>query len=138
MKLTKHRRQTRARVDMTPMIDIVFLLIIFFMTVTQVSQAQKEPIDLPKLAGSEEQRPSQLTINVSKTGEAIVAGTPLTVSQIVSLVSGAIQQAGNNPDVVTIVIRADTSGTSRTVNQLVRSMEKLGVKRVRLATEVPR
>jgi biopolymer transport protein ExbD len=36
MRLTKHRRVTRADMNMTPMIDIVFLLIIFFMTVSQV------------------------------------------------------------------------------------------------------
>ncbi len=138
MKLTKHRRQTRARVDMTSMIDIVFLLIIFFMTVTQVSKAQKEPIDLPELAGSEDQQPSELTINVSKSGDAIVSGTTLSVSQIVSLVSGTIQQKGNKPDLVRVVIRADTRGTSRTVNELVRAMSKLGVTRVQLATEVPR
>ena len=52
MKLSKHRRRPDVAFNMTPMIDIVFLLIIFFMTVSQITQVNDEPIELPKLEGS--------------------------------------------------------------------------------------
>ena len=42
--------------NMTPMIDIVFLLIIFFMTVNQVTEVSKERLSLPQVKGGEDQR----------------------------------------------------------------------------------
>ena len=87
MRLTKRRRSTRPDMDMTPMIDIVFLLIIFFMTVTQVSKVNKEQLDLAKQKGSEDQQTATLTINVNADGEYRVAGNQVSLAQLVSLAS---------------------------------------------------
>ena len=43
------------QLNLTPMIDVVFLLLIFFMTVSQVSKINKERLDLPQQQGAEEQ-----------------------------------------------------------------------------------
>ena len=86
MRLSKRRRSNRPEMNITPMIDIVFLLLIFFITVTQVSEANKERIDLPKQEGSEEQDPSVLTINVMEDGELRLAGNPISVAGVVSVV----------------------------------------------------
>ena len=69
MRLTKRRRTTSARINMTPMIDIVFLLIIFFMTVSQVTEVNREQLSLPKQPGAEDQKPAILTANFRADGE---------------------------------------------------------------------
>ena len=51
MRLSKHRRAGVPLMNMTPMIDVVFLLLIFFMTVSQVSQINRERLRLPKEKG---------------------------------------------------------------------------------------
>ena len=137
MRLTKRRRNTRPEVDMTPMIDIVFLLIIFFMTVTQVSKLNKEQLELPKLKGTEDQKPSVLTINVTETGEILVSGRTLTSGEFVSLVNRELRRVGDNPDLLSIVIRADHRGKSQGVNDVMSALNKLQIKRVRIAVEVP-
>ena len=77
MRLSKRRRSTRANVDITPMIDVVFLLLIFFITVSQMSQSQNDPVQLTRLSGSIDQEPTLLTINIRQGGEIVVGGPHL-------------------------------------------------------------
>lgn len=122
---------------MTPMIDIVFLLIIFFMTVTQVSKLNKEQLELPKLKGTEDQKPSVLTVNVTETGEIRVSGRTLSSGDFVSLVNRELRRVGDDPNLLGIVIRADQRGASAGVNAVVAALNKLQIQRVRIAVEVP-
>ena len=48
MKLAKHDPKTEMEMNMTPMIDVVFLLIIFFMIITDMTQKELEDLELPK------------------------------------------------------------------------------------------
>ncbi|MEO8493810.1 MAG: biopolymer transporter ExbD [Planctomycetota bacterium] len=137
MRLIKHRRNSRSEMDMTPMIDIVFLLIIFFMTVTQVSKLNNEPVELPKLKGTEDQKPSVLTINVNELGDIIVSGRTFPIGELVSLINRELRRVGDDPNLLGIVIRADQRGTSAGVNSVVSALNNLQIKRVRIAVEVP-
>ena len=76
---------------MTPMIDIVFLLIIFFMTVSQITKVVDLNVDLPAVSkGGEDTRQVTITINLDEGGRTYVAGrqvtgddlTACTISQI--------------------------------------------------------
>ena len=137
MRLIKHRRNSRAEMDMTPMIDIVFLLIIFFMTVTQVSKLNNEKLELPQLKGTEDQKPSVLTINVTEPGDLIVSGRKYSIGELVSLVNRELRRVGDDPNLLGIVIRADQRGVSAGVNSVVAALNNLQIKRVRIAVEVP-
>jgi biopolymer transport protein ExbD len=85
MRLSKHKRRSLPLMNMTPMIDVVFLLLIFFMTVSQVSKLNRENVDLPRLKGAEDQRPTILTINVTQEGRTIVSGNPLSTARLAAM-----------------------------------------------------
>src|SRR5437868_8059135 len=98
---------------MTPMIDVTFLLLIFFMTVNQVSKTQRERVALPQLAGSQDQSQQSLVINVDRAGQIIVATNRLTLPELVGLVSGEVAklaQEHKEPDQLSVVLRADRYG----------------------------
>ena len=136
MRLSKHRRKTSAVMDMTPMIDITFQLMIFFMTCTQVSQVNKEKLELPQLKGtSDQQETTTLTVNVNQEGEIKISGTLRTVAELVSLVGDELVAAESEPSRIRVVLRADRRGTSRTVNEVVTALNKLGIQQVRIAVE---
>jgi len=124
--------------NMTPMIDIVFLLIIFFMTVTQVSRVNRERLDLPKQPGAEDQKPTVLTINVDQTGEILVAGSLYPLADLIALVADELARAGDDPSRLTVVVRTDQRGTSRTTNEIMRALARLRIHLVRIAVQVPR
>lgn len=135
MKLSKHKHSTSAEMNMTPMIDIVFLLIIFFMTVSQISKINKEQVDLPQLKGTEEQEPTTITINIKADGDIIVSGKTTSVPQLVGMMTDEILALGDDTSKLTIVLRADRNGMSRTVNEIVTALGRLGITQVRFAVE---
>src|SRR5690242_9987000 len=68
MKLSTFQKRKALDINMTPMIDVVFQLLIFFMTCSQVSEANREALELPKLKGTEDQANSELIVNIDQDG----------------------------------------------------------------------
>jgi biopolymer transport protein ExbD len=70
--------------DMTSMIDVVFLLIIFFLCVTELSDASREDLELPRArrAAEDEHEHGRLIININKDGEVWVGGKELKPQQL--------------------------------------------------------
>ena len=64
-----------AKMQMTSMIDVVFLLIIFFMLVTELSRLEAELIDLPVATKGIDEEPDRhrLVVNVTREGTIVVA-----------------------------------------------------------------
>src|SRR5262249_59746810 len=67
--MLKKKRRIGISIDMTPMVDVAFLLLIFFMTTTQFQPPEKDRIDLPK-SSSDLKAPESdiITITVTKDG----------------------------------------------------------------------
>lgn len=64
--MLKKKRRIGISIDMTPMVDIAFLLLIFFMSTTQFAPPEKDKIDLPD-SSSEAKSPETDVIVVSVT-----------------------------------------------------------------------
>jgi len=76
MKLNKHDAETEMEMNMTPMIDVVFLLIIFFMIITDLTQQDLEDIVLPVAYTAVPDKPDpsvvRPVININQDGMMIV------------------------------------------------------------------
>ena len=76
MNLNKHDARTEMEMNMTPMIDVVFLLIIFFMIITDLTQQDLEEIRLPVAQNAIPDKPDpkvvRPVINVMADGRMIV------------------------------------------------------------------
>ncbi len=72
MNINKHDPETDMEMDMTPMIDVVFLLIIFFMIITDMSQADLEELKLPVAENADPDKPPPGTVrpvlNIKQAG----------------------------------------------------------------------
>ena len=64
--MLKKKRRIGIAIDMTPMVDVAFLLLIFFMTTTQFQPPEKDKIDLPK-SSSEAKSPESEIITIAVT-----------------------------------------------------------------------
>ncbi len=139
MKLSKKlKRGGNLQLNMTPMIDCVFLLLIFFMTCTQVSESKKSDVEPPPLKGSVEQSEATITINVDQEGDIIITQGVYTLPQTAALVAEAIGGKGGNSELVKIELRIDRRAKSGVANELVRMLNKLDITNVRFTTMEPR
>jgi biopolymer transport protein ExbD len=134
MRLAKHHG-TKLDINMTPMIDVTFLLLIFFMTVNQVSRSQRERVALPQLTGTQDQSQQSLVVNVDQAGQIVVSANPVSLAELVGIVSAELGKVDNDPSRFTVLLRADRNGNCRTVNEVVTTLVRLNVNRVRLAVE---
>ncbi len=71
--MLKKKRRIGISIDMTPMVDVAFLLLIFFMTTTQFKPPEKDKIALPE-SNSEAKAPETgiITISVTKAPKVSV------------------------------------------------------------------
>ncbi|HAA67851.1 MAG: hypothetical protein CMJ70_21185 [Planctomycetaceae bacterium] len=138
MRLSKRSGSRLLRMNMTPMIDIVFLLLIFFMTVTQASRIKEEQLELPQQEGSRDKEISSLTINIRQDGQLVMLGRVLQPDRVLTLVNEELARVDNDPRRINIELRVDQRGESRAANQIARSLEQLNIKRVSFAVQVPR
>ncbi len=126
-------------IDMTAMVDVVFLLIIFFLTTTSLIEKTKIPLDLAREAGGEEvptELPS-LVINITEIGELIVDGRMLDEAEVLDVVDRAVAAADGDASRLDLLIRADRSASLVHVNRLALALRTRGVRGWRLATQSP-
>jgi biopolymer transport protein ExbD len=73
------------QLNLTPMIDIVFLLIIFFMVGTRFSEIEQQyDVELPTAAPVEPMtsRPDAIVLNVTRSGDVTIGGEPVSVEEL--------------------------------------------------------
>ena len=123
------------------MIDVVFLLIIFFMTTAQVARLTHTEIDLPQEKGEQQATPDEsgLVINITGRGEIVVAGRTVGLTELEGIVRGELRKQPQRPaQELKLLLRADRAAAAAHLNRVVSLLESLGVGAARLATEVPR
>jgi biopolymer transport protein ExbD len=122
-------------INMTPMIDVVFQLLIFFMTCSQVSEVNREPLELPKLAGGETPVASEFIVNIDRAGVIRASGIERSTEEIVAMYNAEVAAAEKGGGANVIVLRIDRRATCESVNELVTALVKQGLSRIRLAVE---
>jgi biopolymer transport protein ExbD len=93
--------------NMTPVIDMVFLLLIFFLCATRFDQEERElSAVLPEVVQAEplSMPPAELVVNIARDGKYIVAQQTLSEDQLAALLAEAGQK---NPGTQAVLIRGD-------------------------------
>ena len=126
-------------IDMTPMIDIVFLLIIFFMVAAQFARESNVELNLPAEQGEQdiEHDPSKLVLNILPSGEIILDNTSgaVDLTELELLVKAVI--AEDDATWQNIIIRADEDSSTKVLNDVLVILNKQGLSATRIATEQP-
>ncbi len=134
MKLSRKKHFHTTSFNMTPMIDIVFLLIIFFMTVSQITRTVDHPIELPHVTdGDTKSETATITINIGPEGDVIVAGQKRTLQDVSRVLQARLEKMDNDPDRLRIQIRCDKNCLAGNVNKLVNRLSEMGFRKVRCA-----
>lgn len=123
--------------NMTPMIDVVFLLIIFFLVSSHLArQESRIPLDLP---GASSHLPTDietpaLTINVVPEGTWQIAGRDLDINGVVRALKEHRDTSGSG---AMVRIRTDKQVPYDRVEPLLREAAKAGLPNVSIAVNQP-
>lgn len=127
-----------ASFDLTPMIDVILLLIVFFMLSSQFSRTEQLPIPLPNergVAAVDLENPGEIVIDMNVRGECFVRGERVPSENLPAVL-------GVSPDAVapqaasklTILVRADKDAPAVHLNRLGATLARAGLSSWRLAT----
>jgi len=130
----RHRRDDIPEVNITPLIDIVFLLLIFFMISTTFKQEFEVGIELPKAESESKLVEKILEIGIDKQGNYFLNGQKL-VNTKTNAIKQALQKTAKGNFKLPVVISADAQTPHQAVIRAMDAAKKLGFTRLTFATQ---
>jgi biopolymer transport protein ExbD len=126
-------RREELELNITPLIDIVFLLLIFFMVSTTFQKESELRVQLPE-ATRQAQPPSEpLEIVISAEGQYAVGGRELSDNRLATVVEALERVAGDDRD-QPLVVRADARTPHQAVVRAMDAAARLGLRNLSIAT----
>lgn len=128
MPLKTHNDE-QPTLNLTPMIDIVFLLIIFFMLgtkFTELSEAEKNiPLEVPQVASGAAMTPApeKRVINVYRDGRVALDREEMSLPDLVGELSRAREEYAD----LGVIVRGDAKGTFQNVASVLSACRKAGI-----------
>ena len=126
-------------IDMTPMIDMTFQLITFFMFVMNFSEAEQDDrIQLPlsqlaKPVDGPVEKP--ITLQLTNAGSVIYAGELIGLQDISGYLErekSVLMEAGRDPAAATVIVRADGAAKTGQVQEIIKICQEKGFEKFAL------
>lgn len=133
MKFQRRNKRT-ARVDIVPMIDVIFFLLIFFMLFSRFdSTGTGIPVDLPKAATASAQSSKEIMITITKTQQMYFNDTMVSRNELEAYVADALEGDPSRP----VIIKADKEVQYESIIMVMDMVGKSGGYRLHLAADKP-
>lgn len=131
MKLRNYRETKQPDLNIIPMIDIMFFLLVFFMLSTMYMVEQKTiPVNLPQATSATIDNKTSFTVTLKDDGSIYLEDQQ---TDIQTLLMQATKEQKNNPSFA-IIIRADKDINYDKVVSFIDTLKKAGITRFGLAT----
>lgn len=137
MRFAKGQDMPEAHFDLTPMIDVVLLLIIFFTLTAQFARTLKTPMILPEERGSgaADLSPAAVIVDLTKEGELRLATQPIKLESFLQVIAADLKRAkGGEGQPFDLTVRVDRACPAVHLNTLAGALTQLGVRNWKLAT----
>jgi biopolymer transport protein ExbD len=134
----KKMKRIGIKIDMTPMVDVAFLLLIFFMSTSQFDPPQKVQIQIPESHSNLKVPESDvMVLSISKDNELLyqIGKNPQEDTDLASLEQLVTEQRRRNPR-TRVAIRADKESEYGTMEDVMAIMQKTNTITFSLVTEL--
>ncbi|MGD9984157.1 MAG: ExbD/TolR family protein [Porticoccaceae bacterium] len=136
MKFQRSKR-VEPGIDITPFVDVVFLLVIFFMVSTTFTKESRLTLQLPTADVAPTEAPEQsIEISVDREGGYAINGIALVNRQRDTLVRGLRELAAGNTD-TPLTIRADGKASHQAVVTAMEAAGNAGFAHLNITTQQP-
>ena len=126
-------RRPEVSINLTPLIDVVFLLLIFFMVSTSFSELTQLVVDLPEAEGSSASADNGLLLTVDAVGNMTLNGESVP-NDARGLSAALRQQLSGNTD-IPLTLSADAMTPHQYVVTAMDVAAQLNITRLTIATE---
>jgi biopolymer transport protein ExbD len=125
-------------VELTPLIDVVFLLLIFFMVSTTFIRETQLKLDLPQASGELQEMEGQfIEITVDRRGEYALNGRVLVDNELKTLVRALEEARKANSTENRLIVTADANASHQAVVRAMDAAGKVGLTRISITTKQP-
>ena len=137
MAVQLKRTQAIGSLSITPLIDVVFLLLIFFLIATRFSDEERQlDLNLPSVTEAlpVTAQPNEIVVNINAEGQFFIDGAFRQLEQVEQILRRA---QANNPLTQTVVIRADKKADWDYVATAIDVCKKSGIQEFTATTADP-
>jgi len=131
----KTRRADEPSLNLTPMIDIVFLLIIFFMVGTKFTEAERNvPLEVPRVRdnGTLTAAPQRKIVNVYRDGSVTLDREVVSVPELEATLKAARRQYPQTG----VLVRGDGQGAFDHVARVLVAVRAAGIEEMGISVDV--
>jgi len=133
-------RERALNVEITSMVDVVFLLIIFFMTTAQFARETRAELDLARQKGEQRELAEEagLIVNILANGDIVLGERSVPLDALEGVVAERVRtRYGGDASALQLTIRADRNASAQALNEVVRRLRRARLGVAKLATEQP-
>lgn len=121
----RKRNKIEFDLNLTPLIDVVFLLLIFFMVTTTFDRETQLKIELPQAEGQQKSRDKVLEVSIDAKSHLFINKKELVNSGI-GTIKKALKQAAGDEESPILLISADGQATHQSVITVLDAAGQLG------------
>jgi biopolymer transport protein ExbD len=126
----RERANTEQNVDISPLIDMVFILLIFFMVSTTFVKDMKLDLDRPSASSSEQASTKAIRLYIDNAGDTFLDGQPIRVWVIQSKLRDMLQGAASQ----SVLVVTDSNVPAQKLIEVVDQARRSGAADVGVAT----
>lgn len=119
----KSRYKHRALIDITSLIDLVFLLVAFFMVTSSLGSESTITVHLPRAVQSGEYKPGSMVITVNEKNEVFIDDIKIENNMILSELKGRKEGLKDGP----VIIRGDRKSSYETIVSIIDKLNQAGI-----------
>lgn len=128
------REHEEASFDLTPMIDVVLLLIIFFMMTAQFAASDGVNVNLPEQPGhaGEKSTGSSMVVDIDRNGQLSLWGSPISNDGLIN--AAILAHPPGSKSQTRVLLRADKDCPATVLQNIAAQLSQVGIRAVSLAT----
>lgn len=132
MSVRRHRKQEEGtELDMTPMLDIVFIMLIFFIVTTSFVKEAGISVDTPHAQTAVKQEQANIFIAIKKNGEVWIDHRSIDIRAVRAVVARLHAESPEGA----VVIQSDSEATTHHLVTVMDQVRLAGVEKIAIAAE---
>ncbi len=129
----ERRKRRHSHIDIAPLVDVVFLLLLFFMLTFNMALDQSISIRLPQSTSAEDLSATRIVLSITREGEVSLQGQTVPLSALATILR---EQPSWRPD-IPIHIRSDREVPVGLLVSVIDAVRHSGSRNFQIVTERP-